>query len=242
MSIPALRFEQLSQSYKNRPVLQGIDLEIGAGECLGLVGVNGAGKTSLIKCLLDFIPLSGGRIAIAGRSHRDPLARSPLTYLPERFMPPAHLNGGDFLRYLLRLHGLPYRREAVLACLAELELERAALSAPVHDHSKGMSQKLGLAACLLSGKPILVLDEPMSGLDPKARAVLKARLAKRCADGATILLSSHSLSDVEALCHRVAILHEGRLRFVGSPAACREAYGAATLDDAFLRCIDRVAC
>jgi ABC-2 type transport system ATP-binding protein len=237
MSPAALRFQQVVQSYARTPVLRGLDLDVEAGECLGLVGVNGAGKTSLIKCLLDFCALDGGEIAIFGKTHRLPAARQPLAYLPERFSPPYYLTGRDFLTYLLKLQGLSYEAGAAERMLAALDLDAAALTKTPSHYSKGMTQKLGLAACLLVGKPLLVLDEPMSGLDPKARALLKQQLRRLRGDGVTILLTSHALADVDELCDRLAILHEGRIRFAGTPAACRAEFGGATLEEAFMQCI-----
>jgi ABC-type multidrug transport system ATPase subunit len=108
----------------------------------------------------------------------------------------------------------------------------------VRKYSKGMTQKLGLAACLLAGKQALVLDEPMSGLDPKARALFKAQLATVREADTTVFFSSHALADVEELCDRLAILHAGALRFAGSPAECRERFGGETLEQAFLHCIE----
>lgn len=240
MSPAALRFHQVVQRYARHPVLRGIDLQVETGECVALVGVNGAGKTSLIKCLFDFCALDSGSIEIFGRPHRQPASRRPLAFLPERFAPPYYLTGRDFLTYLLKLHGVAYDPAAALRLLAALDLDPAALDRTAAGYSKGMTQKLGLAACLLSGKPLQVLDEPMSGLDPKARALLKQQLRLLREAGATVLLTSHELADVEVLCDRLAILHEGRIRFAGTPAACRAQFGAgadATLEDAFMRCI-----
>jgi ABC-2 type transport system ATP-binding protein len=237
MTVPALRFQQVVKRYGAASVLQGVDLELQAGQCFGLVGVNGAGKTSLIKCLLDFCGMDGGAIEIFGRPHRDPAARGPLGFLPERFTPPYYLTGADFIRYLLTLQGLRYDADAVAAMLAALDLEPAALKRTVRQYSKGMTQKLGLAACLLSRKQLYILDEPMSGLDPKARALLKAQLRQLQQAGGTLFLTSHALADVDELCDRMAILHDGRIRFSGTPAECRERYGAGTLEQAFLACI-----
>lgn len=238
MSTPALRFRQLVKRYANTPVLDGIDLDIAPGECVGLVGVNGAGKTSLLKCLFDFVQVDGGSIDIFGRSHREPAARSPLAFLPERFMPPYYLSGAEFLAYMAKLHGNRYDPGEAHAMLDALDLDHAALSMPARKQSKGMTQKLGLAACFLSNKQAYILDEPMSGLDPKARARLKERLRHVRAQGATVFFSSHALADIDELCDRMAILHEGRLRFTGTPQACRDAYGAATLEQAFLTCVN----
>ncbi|NVM78532.1 ABC-2 type transport system ATP-binding protein [Duganella sp. SG902] len=237
MNLPALRFRQVSKRYGAASVLRGVDLELRAGECFGLVGVNGAGKTSLIKCLLDFCALDGGDIEIFGQPHHLPAARQPLGFLPERFTPPYYLTGADFIRYLLSLQGLAYDPSAVHAMLAALDLDQDALKRTVRSYSKGMTQKLGLAACLLARKPLYVLDEPMSGLDPKARALLKDQLRALRQNGSTVFLTSHALADVDELCDRMAILHDGGIRFSGTPAECRARFGAQTLEQAFLTCI-----
>jgi ABC-2 type transport system ATP-binding protein len=109
---------------------------------------------------------------------------------------------------------------------------------PVRDYSKGMTQKLGLAACLLSRKAIQVLDEPTSGLDPKARALLKRELKALRDAGGTVFFSSHALADVEEICDRMAVLHGGLLRFAGTPAELVARYGGAGLEAAFLECIE----
>jgi len=237
MTDTALRFQQVVKRYGGTPVLRGVDLEIRAGEFFGLVGVNGAGKTSLIKCLLDFCALDGGEIAIFGRPHREPASRLPLGFLPERFIPPYYLTGTDFIQYILKLQGLPYAAPAVAQMAQALDLEESALKRTVRSYSKGMTQKLGLAACLLSRKPLYVLDEPMSGLDPKARALLKHQLQQLRADGSSLFFTSHALADVDELCDRMAILHDGQIRFAGTPAECRRQFGAETLEQAFLACI-----
>lgn len=237
MTIPALRFQHVAKRYAAARVLNGVDLQVEAGECFGLLGVNGAGKTSLIKCLLDFCALDGGSIAIFGRPHTQPQSRQPLGFLPERFVPPYYLSGADFISYLLRLQGQRYDGAAVTAMALALDLDPAALPQTVRHYSKGMTQKLGLAACLLSRKSLYVLDEPMSGLDPKARALFKQQLRQLRADGATLFFTSHALADVEELCDRMAILHDGTIRFAGTPAACRLQFGGDSLEAAFLNCI-----
>lgn len=241
MTVPALRFQQVAKRYgrasAGAAVLNGVELEVAPGELFGLTGVNGAGKTSLIKCLFDFCALDGGRIDIFGQPHHQPAARAPLAYLPERFMPPYYLSGAEFLRYVLQLQKLPYDAAAAAATATALALEPAALARSVRDYSKGMTQKLGLAACLLAPKPLYVLDEPMSGLDPQARALLKQHLRERRAAGSGLFFTSHALADIEELCDRMAILHQGRIAFAGTPAECRARFGADSLEQAFLRCI-----
>lgn len=233
----ALKFGNVSKSYAGAPALRGVALEVANGELFGLVGVNGAGKTTLIKCLLDFCEPDGGDIEIFGVSHRQPRSRQRLAFVPERFMPPSFLTGKDFLQYVLRLRSVVFDRAEAERLLSVLDLDLAALDKPVRAYSKGMAQKLGLAACFLSRRDLHVLDEPTSGLDPKARALLKQHLLGLKAEGRTLFFSSHSLADVEEICDRMAILHQGELRFVGPPADCRRRYEADSLEQAFLRCI-----
>jgi ABC-2 type transport system ATP-binding protein len=239
MSESALRFHQVSQRYGHRRVLDGVDLDIRPGEFFGLAGVNGAGKTSMIKCLFDFCALDGGSIEIFGVGHRSPAARQPLAFLPERFTPPYYLTGADFLSYILQLQGIRYQPGLARELAQALDLEEEALRRTVRSYSKGMTQKLGLLGCLLADKDMLVLDEPMSGLDPKARALLKGQLQqlRHRGGGRTLLFTAHALADIEELCDRMAILHQGRIRFTGTPAECRATYGASTLEQAFMECI-----
>jgi ABC-2 type transport system ATP-binding protein len=237
MNATVLNFSGVAKEYGGARVLDAVDLQVGAGECVALVGVNGAGKTSLLRCLLDFTRPDAGTIEICGIDHRDSASRSPLGYLPERFSPPYYLTGRDFLRYMLRLHGLPYDEAAALGLLGELELERGVLDKRARQMSKGMAQKLGLAACLMAGKQLYILDEPASGLDPKARALVKRQFRRLREQGRTVFFTSHALADVEELCDRVAILDRGRLLFTGTPSDCRARYDASSLEQAFLRCI-----
>jgi ABC-2 type transport system ATP-binding protein len=237
MTNTALRFRNVIKHYEKKRVLQGVNLDIASGEFFGLVGVNGAGKTTLIKCLLDFCSADEGEIEIFGLNHRLTRARAPLAFLPERLIPPYYLTGRDFLKYTLTLQGLSYNPAEVETTLQALDLDALALTRPVRSYSKGMTQKLGLAACFLAKKDLYVLDEPMSGLDPKARALLKAHLGKLRAAGRTLFFSSHALADVEEMCDRMAVLHNGQLGFIGSPEECKQRFEASTLEQAFMKCI-----
>jgi ABC-2 type transport system ATP-binding protein len=237
MTIPALNFQQIAKSYDKKPALRHIDLTIQQGEFFGLVGMNGAGKTTLLKCMLDFCAMDSGEISIFGLSHHTTNARKPLAFLPERFMPPYYLTGADFLKYTLKLQDISYNASEAATMLEALDLDVSALTKPVHNYSKGMTQKLGLAACFLAKKQLYVLYEPMSGLDPKARALLKIRLQQLRQDDCTLFFSSHALADVEEICDRMAVLHNGQLRFVGTPVECRDQFQAATLEQAYLKCI-----
>jgi ABC-2 type transport system ATP-binding protein len=237
MSVPAVRFRNLVKQYDKRQILTGISLDVAAGECFGLVGMNGAGKTTMLKCLLDFCEYDSGAIDIFGVSSRRTEARLPLAFVPERFTPPYYLSGQDFLKYVLTLQNIEYDRTRAEQMLDALDFDAAALRRAVRSYSKGMTQKLGLAASFLTDKKLYVLDEPMSGLDPKARTLLKAHLNRIRMAGGTLFFSSHALADIEEICDRMAILHHGALRFVGSPAECRQQHAAQTLEQAYMSCI-----
>jgi len=234
----ALHFSGITKRYGKRFALRDVSFDVRGGEFFGLVGVNGAGKTTLLKCLLDFCDINAGAIEIFGVSHRLSAARRRLAFLPERFNPPYYLTGEDFIRYVLELQAGTYARGDAEQMLRALDLDVAALALPARAYSKGMTQKLGLAACLLCRRDLHVFDEPTSGLDPKARALLKSQLREMKRAGRTVFFTSHALADVSELCDRVAVMHAGRLRFVGAPAGLCDQYGSDDLEQAFLRCIE----
>ena len=234
----ALSFGGVCKSFGAHAALADFTLKVQEGELFGLVGANGAGKTTLIKCMLDFASPDAGRIEVFGVAHDQPGARCDVAYLPERFLPPYYLTGRDFLRYMLKLHRAPYSPERTRTMFDALDLEPRALDLPVRAFSKGMTQKLGLATCLLSDKRLYVFDEPTSGLDPKARALLKRELLALRAAGRTLFVTSHLLADVEQLCSRMAVLHGGAIRYVGTPAQLLGRYDTQDMEQAFLRCID----
>jgi ABC-2 type transport system ATP-binding protein len=237
-----LAFENVDKTYAGAPALREVDLHLDEGESLGLIGLNGAGKTTLIKCLLDLQRCDRGRITVNGRPGTQPRAREELMYLPEKFAPPDYMTGRWYLRYVNDAHRRARVSEADLNRRAgelceTLELDAGALDRSVRTYSKGMLQKVGLIGCLLSDKPLLVLDEPMSGLDPKARVLFREAMQGLKSAGRTVLLCTHILTDIEALCDRVGILHRGELLFTGTPQGCCRHYQAEGLEVAFLESI-----
>ena len=234
MTEAALRFQSVHKSYTRTEALSAFTLSIAAGECVGLVGANGAGKTTLIKCLLDFCEPDSGDIEIFGTSHRQTAARARLAYLPERFNPPYYLSGRDFLQFMARMHRTTYDESTAIGTVKALDLDPAALDKPVRAYSKGMNQKLGLAACMLSRKDLYILDEPTSGLDPRARILLRRKLKSLRDEGKTIFFTSHALADVEEMCSRVAVIDGGKLCFAGTPAELMHTQNAGTMEEAFM--------
>lgn len=233
----ALEYNQITKSYGKNQVLKGVSLQVEKGEFLGLVGANGAGKTTMIKSLLDFIAPDSGQISIMGKDNKESSSRANLAFLPERFNPPYFFKGKDFIAFVAKIHGIKLDQQKISLLCENLDLTRDALKKPVRSYSKGMAQKLGLMGCFLADKPLVLLDEPMSGLDPKARAFLKKQIRTLKEKGATLFFSTHMLADVDAICDRMAILDEGVIKFVGTTDECREKYGSEDLEQAYLNCI-----
>ncbi|MBN1378695.1 MAG: ABC transporter ATP-binding protein [Gammaproteobacteria bacterium] len=239
-----LQIKNLSKQYAGLNVLRTVTLDLSAGETFGLIGLNGAGKTTIIKCVLDLQRADHGTITIADIPSLNELARKQLVYMPEKFVPPDYMNGWDYLAYINRAHTQPPLNKTDLKFKAhslydELELDIKSLQKSVRHYSKGMLQKLGLIGCMLSGKPLFILDEPMSGLDPKARVLFRAVIQRLKNEGKTILLCTHILNDIEALCDRVGILHQGQLLFSGTPQECCDQYSGSNLEQAFLNCLQQ---
>ena len=185
----ALITNNIIKVFGQQSVLNSIDLDIQPGELFSLVGINGVGKTTLMKCILDFIKPDQGQIHLHGIHSQKVSSRSQLVYLPERFVPPHYLNGRQFLTYMLNLHHQEYREDMVKDMLDALDLPQKVLDTIPKQYSKGMAQKLGLAATFLIDKSFLILDEPMSGLDPKARVLVKKQLKAQKDVGKTIFFA-----------------------------------------------------
>jgi ABC-2 type transport system ATP-binding protein len=235
-SVEAVSISGVSKRYAGqREALRTVSLSIHPGECVGLIGLNGAGKSTLLKCILDLARPDGGEIRIFGMDSRLHQARRELTYLPERMLPPHYMTGRQFLDFARRMQGgQPDSQRAGL--LNAFDLEPEVLKKPVRQLSKGMAQKLALAAVLESPKKLFMLDEPASGLDPLARYRLRQRLMAMKGGGITLLVTSHLLEDLSDICDRLAVLHEGQLRFVGTVHEMAARFGKG-LNEAFLSCI-----
>jgi ABC-2 type transport system ATP-binding protein len=193
--------------------LEGVTLEVPRGETLGLIGPNGAGKTTLLSCLLGFLRPDTGTITVDGRAVDDLSIRARTGYMPERLGFDRDLSGGAFLAHHWRLsRGDPARtREEVAAAADRVGLEAGVLSRRLRTYSRGMLQRLGVAQATLGNPEFLFLDEPASGTDPMGVAVVRDRILEAKSRGATIVLNSHQLAEVERVCDRVVFIDRGRL-------------------------------
>ncbi len=224
--------------YGKAGVIRDISLQVNRGETYGLIGLNGAGKTTLLKIILGLKDQQSGTITISGHIAGSTAAKSELAYLPERFDPAWFLNAYEFINFTTSLYGHKVSRAQIDEMAVKLGLDVAYLPKLARTYSKGMRQKLGLMATFLTPCPLLILDEPMSGLDPRARSQVKGLLVEAAAQGRTTFLSSHILSDMEELCTRVAVLHEGVIVFTGKPHDLLSQTGESQLERAFLKTIE----
>jgi ABC-2 type transport system ATP-binding protein len=193
--------------------LDGVSLEVGRGETLGLIGPNGAGKTTLLSCLLGFLRPDSGTITVDGKAVDDLSIRARTGYMPERLGFDRDLSGGAFLAHHWRLSGGDPAQtpQEVAAAAQRVGLEPGVLSRRLRTYSRGMLQRLGVAQATLGDPEFLFLDEPASGTDPLGVAVVRDRILEARARGATIVLNSHQLAEVERVCDRVAFIDGGRL-------------------------------
>jgi ABC-2 type transport system ATP-binding protein len=218
-----IRTEQLSKTFRvgfwarKVKAVEDLSLEVRGGEIFGLLGPNGAGKTTTIKMLLSFVRPSRGRAFIAGHPAGSLAARRAVGYLPENPALYEFLTGEEYLRFAGRLGGLS-RHDARAQARALVEKVGLAGRADraIRKFSKGMVQRLAIAQALIGDPPIVVLDEPMSGLDPIGRKDVRDLIFDLRRQGRTVLFSTHILSDVEAICDTVGIMIGGRLTDCGT--------------------------
>ncbi len=235
-----LDISSINKSFATHQVLKDISFSLEEGELFGLIGLNGAGKTTLIKIILDLLKADSGKVSIFGHAASQVMSRKKLCYLPEKFQPSKYLKGFEFLSMALSYYGRKLDKEQAREMAAEFDLRPDMLDARVGAYSKGMGQKLGLLSAFLAKVPFLILNEPMSGLDPSARIKLKQMLIDARKRGDTIFFSSHILSDIDEICDRIGVIHNGDLLYVGTPKEFKKAQGGKTLEHSFLKAIGTV--
>jgi len=236
-----LSIENLCYSVSGVDILKTLSLEISEHDYFAIAGVNGAGKSTLIKLILDLIrPSNNGTIKIFDQSNQNPKCRERLIYLPEKFDVKKSVTGWQYLKFIASIYGTKVEREVVIDLSKKLDFSSERLDSKVSSYSKGMVQKLGLMSCFMLDREFLILDEPLSGLDPRARYHFKQLLLDEKRKGRTILYSTHMLADAEEICDQFGILHDGVMKFVGTPASCMETFAATSLEEAYMKCISTV--
>ncbi|PKN50317.1 MAG: ABC transporter [Deltaproteobacteria bacterium HGW-Deltaproteobacteria-16] len=240
-------FASVSKSYsaelgtKAHTALADVSFSLRKGETLGLVGANGAGKSTCIKLLMDFIRPDKGSISLLNSSPENHRIRSRIGYLPETANFPSNLTVLDMLRFTGNTCNLSKQD---IKASSEKWLRRLGLwdarKKPLRNYSKGMQQRANFAIALLNDPELLILDEPMSGLDPIGRADILALIAELKIQGRSILFCSHILEDVDRLVDQVLVLHEGKKLFEGQPQTLAEQQGRPSFVEGYLRLIEQV--
>jgi len=235
-----IRLTNLTKRYGSFTAVDGLDLEIPAGTLFGFLGPNGAGKTTTLRMIAGILKPSGGRVEIAGQDvSANPLAaKSRLGYIPDRPFVYDKLTGAEFLRFVAGLYGqegaVVERRIDELLDVFELATWKNEL---IESYSHGMRQKLIISSALIHRPEVIVVDEPMVGLDPRAARLLKDLFRGFVDRGGTVLMSTHTLEIAEALCDQMAIIQGGRIVAHGAMADLRRQQDAGDLglEDLFLR-------
>jgi ABC-2 type transport system ATP-binding protein len=199
-----------------RPALKALDLTVETGETFGFLGPNGAGKTTTLKLLMGIIFPTAGEASILGKHYLDPEIKTRIGFLPEQPYFYDYLSAPELLDYYANLSGVPAaeRKKRITAVLERVGLNDVG-NKQLRKFSKGMLQRVGIAQAIIHDPQVLFLDEPMSGLDPLGRHEVRELIQGLKDEGKTIFFSTHILSDAEALCDRVGVIHRGELRGVG---------------------------
>ncbi len=226
MMRPAIEFSNVHRWSGAGATLAGVDLRVEVGERVALLGANGAGKSTLVRALLDLCAVDRGAIRLDGEVHTGQAARARLAYLPEHFEAPHYLDGRGYLDHMLALYGVRPADAPIAGVCGRLGLDERALRRSLQGYPPGMVRLLGLAACLLSGRPVLVLDEPLRGLGAAARPRLRDALGAHPGGGATLLFTTEVAADAAALADRIAVVDGGRILATGTPDGLAKRVGA----------------
>ncbi|MGZ3788358.1 MAG: ABC transporter ATP-binding protein [Bacteriovorax sp.] len=219
-----IHFQEISKTFKYNfwdkefKALDNVSFSINEGELVGFLGANGAGKTTLIKILMDFSRSDSGQVVFSEKMGKTPnQIRASLGYLPEKAYLYQHLTGREFLEYTGSLNGIRKNQlnDLILSWAERMQIAYA-LDRRIHGYSKGMQQRLGFISSLIHRPKILILDEPLSGLDPVGRRDFKNILKDLNNEGITIFFSSHIVPDVEEICQKVIFIEKGKLIYEGS--------------------------
>ena len=234
--------ENLTRRFPRCEALAGISFHVRRGEIIGVLGPNGSGKTTLLRVLSSFLAPTAGRVRVAGCDSvlQSLDLRRRIGYLPEGLPLYPEMRVAEYLSFRGRLRGLRGPRlDTRLREVLELCDLGGSSRRIIGNLSRGFRQRTGLADCLLHEPDVLLLDEPLAGLDLEQVRMFRALLARLAGEGRTLLFSTHVLSEAEQLCHRVLILAEGRLAAAETPARLVEAHGGTAFDDAYLALTSR---
>lgn len=225
-------------------MLSAVSLRCEPGESVAILGLNGAGKTTLLRAVVGFVGVDAGRIELFGVNADRSAAREPVAFMPERLQLTPELSGWQSIQLLLGVRKLIADRREIEIQLASKGFPVDQLDMPARTYSKGMAQKIGLVAAISCGARLLILDEPFTGLDARARRSLLEELIVWRRSGRSLMFTAHSFTDLSRLCDSVAVIHRGRVVFHGSHQTLQHRFAGSDgsgdpLEQAFLRCIEQ---
>ena len=237
MTIPALHVTGVRYAFGEHVAVDGVDLTVHPGEIFGMLGPNGAGKTTTIRMITTLLPVRTGMVEVFGRNVRKQTmaVRRLVGYVPQALSADAALTGRENVALFARLFDVPrrQRKDRTAEVLDSMRLTDAADRA-AGTYSGGMLRRLELAQALVSNPRLLILDEPTIGLDPVARTTVWERIAQVRRDtGMTVLVTTHYMEEAEQYCDRVALMHQGKVRALGTPAELATSFDADNLDEVF---------
>ena len=206
-----IQLKNIDKKFKDKVALDSLSIEVKSGEIYGLLGANGAGKSTTLNLLLGFLTADGGEINMVDTSDGSIIQQDRIGYIPENVNLYPYLTGVENLDYFSKLAGLKFNLEELAKFLLECGLEEDAFNKAISEYSKGMRQKVGIAIAYAKNAKVYLLDEPASGLDPLSSNELSTLLKKMSERGATILMASHDIFRVRETCHKIGILKNGSL-------------------------------
>jgi ABC-2 type transport system ATP-binding protein len=237
-----LELRNVSKSYRSIPAVEGVSFVLNAGEVLGYLGPNGSGKSTTVKMVIGMIQPTKGKVFFKGKNIHEDLAsyRAQLGYVPEEAQVYTHLSGLEYLQLIGRLRGMQERAiETKARMLLQLLSLEAAQYATMTDYSKGMKQRVLIAAALLHDPQLIVLDEPLSGLDTVSARLFKDLLVLLADEGKAILYISHVLEVVERVCDRVIVLAKGKVVADAAPGDLTRLMELPTLESVFAQLVQQ---
>ena len=234
-----LKITNLTKSYGDKKAVDDLTLHIQPGEIYGFIGHNGAGKTTTIKACCGILQFDSGEILVDGMSIKDEAlkCKKEIAYIPDNPDLYEFLSGIKYLNFIADIYGISKgEREERIKKYSDLFELTEDLAQPISAYSHGMKQKLAIIAALIHKPKVMIMDEPFVGLDPKASFSLKELMKELCAEGGAIFFSTHVLEVAEKLCHKIAIIKDGRLVVAGPT---EEVKGNTSLEDVFLELEDK---
>lgn len=242
-----LKIDKLTKSYGNLKAVDNVSFTVNKGEIFGLLGENGAGKSTIIKTILGLIPLednNAGEITFKGLSVRNHSSKikKVIGYVPENRVLIEDLTGEEFIDFIFQLYNIGQYNKEEYECKKDYLFDLLKLSQRkkniISNYSNGMKKKILLISALIHDPEILIIDEPFAALDPESIFIVKKILSRLSQKGCTIILSSHNLSIVEDLCNKIAIMNRGKNIFLGTIDTLHKECNVSTLEEAYIKLIE----